>query len=271
MIILAPSLIITPDDEFPNTYPVIGWHNQVVFNQITADSSEAAYPPSNLANPQTSSKWVSAITTEQLVTVSSLAGLSNYVGIARHNFGSTGATVSVETITAEPGADWEVVFPGAVPADDAPLMLIFPEGYYTGVRLRILPDDAAPEAAVLYVGKILRMMRGVQPGFVPLRDAAVPDTVEGLSESGEFLGAIINSQSRTTTADFKALDRDWYNENVRPFVIEGNRKRPFFFAWNPEAYPDDVGYCWFSSTVRPNPAYLAGELDLSMPMGGLGL
>lgn len=72
MIILAPSLIITPDGEFPNTYPVIGWHNQVLFNQIAADSSVAAYPASNLANPQTSSKWLSAITTEQLVTASSL-------------------------------------------------------------------------------------------------------------------------------------------------------------------------------------------------------
>ena len=272
MIILAPSLIITPSFAYPNTYPVIGWHNQVVFGQVVADYAEAAYPASNLANPLTSKVWLSSSTAVQLVTVNGLDGETDYVAIARHNFGSTGATISVEAITAEPGADWEVVFPGAVLADDAPVMLLFPAGYYASVRLRIVPNGIAPSAAVLYVGQILRMQRGVQPGFVPLRDAAVPDTVEGLSESGEFLGAIVNSQSRSTSVDFKALERDWYNANVRPFVIEGNRKRPFFFAWNPEQYPDDVGFCWFSSSnVRPNTAYMAGQVDLSIPMGGLGL
>lgn len=271
MIILAPSLIITPSFAYPHTYPVIGWHNQVVFGQVTADSSEAAYPPSNLANPQTSSKWLSAITTEQLVTVSSLTGLSNYVGIARHNFGSTGATVSVEAITAEPGADWEIVFPGTVPADDAPLMLIFPEGYYTGVRIRVVPNGAAPSAAVLYVGKLLQMLCGVQPGFVPLRDAAVPDTIEGLSESGEFLGAIVSSQARSTSASFQAIDAGWYIEHLREFVIAANQGRPFFFAWNPEDHPDDVGYCWRAGIIRPTIAYPTGMYDMTLPMDGLGL
>lgn len=270
-IILAPSLVITPVDEYPATYPLIGWHNQVAVGSITADFEEDAYPVTNLANPVTAKVWLSSSTAEQLINVSGLDGLTDYVALARHNFGSTGALVSVEAITAEPGAVFEEVFAGSLLADDAPVMILFTEDYYTDVRLRIVPDGTAPTAAVLHVGKSLRMMRGVQTGFVPLRDAAVPELVEGLSESGEFLGAIITSQSRTTVADFKALDRAWYIENVRPFVIAGNKGWPFFFAWNPEDYPDDVGYCWFAGTTRPNAAYLAGELDLSLSMSGLGL
>lgn len=245
-IILAPSLVITPSTAIPNTYPVIGWHNMVTFDQVTADSAEDGYPASNLANPQTTSKWVSASTAEQVVTVGGLEGQTDYVAFARHNFGSSGAAISVEGITAEPDADWEEIFPGAIPGDDAPLMLLFEPGYFTEVRVRIVPDGAAPSAAVLHAGRVLRMMRGVQPGFVPLRDAAVPETVDGLSESGEFLGSIITSQERTTVADFKVLSRDWYNQNVRQFVTAANRKQPFFFAWNPQDEPDDVGYCWLN-------------------------
>lgn len=270
-ILISPALVITPVDTYPATYPVVGWDNQVAFSNITSDSADTSYPVTNLANPNTSQKWLSAGTAEQLVTVSSLEGLSDYVGIARHNFGTAGIEVSVEGITAEPGAVWEEVFPGVLPADDTPLLLRFASDYYIGLRLRLIPDATAPSAAVLYAGLALVLMRGLQPGFTPITAGQTVEMLNGRSERGEHLGAIITGQARDSTATIKTLDPDWYTENMKPFVDAANLGQPFFFAWNPSEHPDEIGFCWFESTVRPVYAQLTQEIDISLPMGGLAL
>lgn len=271
-ILLAPSLVISPSGDLPNTYPLVLWDNKVTAAGLSADSATTAGPVGNLANPDTVAGWVSGSTAEQLVTITGLTGQSDCIGIARHNLGSAGVEVSVEGITAASSPSWVEVFPGALLATDDPAMLVFDADYYTGLRLRLIPDGTAPQAAVLFAGLGLRIERGLQPGFTPIIDGRDVEIVNGRSESGEFLGSIVVGAGLSASVEIKALSPTWYRTNMRPFIEAANGGASFFFAWNPEDYPSEVGYCWLAAPARPVTAYMGGrELDIALELGGLAL
>jgi len=270
-ILLAPSLVVAPSSVLPARHPVIGWHNLVLFGNLAADSEADTYPVTNLANPATTNRWLSGSTAEQLVTVSGLEGEVDYVAIARHNFGSAGVTVSVEGKIS--GGSWEELFPGVLPGDDSPMMLRIASDFYTDVRLRLIPQDDPPFAAVLYVGQALVMLRPMQPGFTPIGDAKSHNLVGGWSQSGEMLGSIIDGSMSSNSASFILIDVEWYRETMRPFVLAANLGEPFFFAWNPEDQPNDVAYCVASSgEVQPSINQMSGRhIDITLPMTAVSL
>lgn len=270
-IVLSPALVVGASSTYPLSYPMVGWHNVVTIGNVVAEDEDADYPATNLANPSTANRWLSDTTDEQLVTVSDIEGETDYIGIARHTL--AGATISVEAITAEPGAVWEEVHPGMLVAGIEPIMLVFEADFYVGVRLRIIPDGVAPSMAVMFVGLSLVLMRSMQAGFTPITDGKENDLVTGWSQSGEHLGSILDGAMSSNSADIKALDPTWYRESMRPFVQAGNAGEPFFFAWDAENHPDEVGFCVFANgNVRPVINYMAGkEIDISIPMNAVAL
>lgn len=270
-IVLSPALVIGPSSDYPLDYPMVGWHNVVTIGNVVAEDEDADYPATNLANPSTANRWLSDTTDEQLVTVSDIDGETDYVGIARHTL--DGAAISVEAITAEPGADWEEVHSGMLVAGAGPIVLQFEPDFYIGVRLRIIPDGVAPSMAVMFVGLALVLQRSMQAGFTPITDGKQNGLVTGWSQSGEHLGSILDGAMSSNSADIKALDPAWYRETMRPFVQAGNAGEPFFFAWDPENHPDEVGFCVFANgNVRPVMNYLGnGEVDISIPMNAVAL
>jgi hypothetical protein len=174
----------------------------------------------------------------------------DYAGIARHNLGSTGATVSLEVLS--PGdSDYTEVISGFIPADNAPILMRFTPQYCDYVRIKISPGSAKPEMAVVYVGALLVMQRGIQEGHTPLPLARQDDVVRGTAQNGDFLGSIVLRESLQSSVNFQYLDSDWIRENMLDF-FDAARTTPFFFAWQPEAYPTEVGYAWTTNDPRPS-------------------
>lgn len=268
-VVLSPGLVVSPVAGESDINPYVGWHSQVAFGNVTADSEAAGKPVTNLANPSTVNWWLSASTAEQLVTVSDLDGETDYVAIEGHNFGSAGVTVSVEAITAEPGAVWEVVHTGVSPADDGVLLLRFAKDFYVGVRLRLVPDGAAPRMAVLFVGELIVIPTGISPGYTPITEGQNTDMVGGRSEGGDFLGNIVTGASLNTTTPLKLLPRTWYETVFRPFIRAFNAGETAFFAWSPVLRPDQVAYCWVDGTARPVISQADGRYDIDIPMRGV--
>lgn len=266
---LSPGLVVSPAAGESPISPYIGWQNQVAFGNITADNEAAGKPITNVANPSTANWWLSASTAEQLVTVSDLEGETDYVGIAGHNFGSAEIVVSVEAITAEPGADWEVVHTGAAPADNGPLLLRFEKDFYVGVRLRLVPDGVAPRMAVLHVGELIVIPTGISPGYTPITEGRDVDVVGGTSVGGDFLGNIVTGASLRTTTPLKLLPKDWYETVFSPFVRAFNEGEPAFFAWSPVYRPNQVGYCWIDGSANPVISQSDGKYDIDIPMRGV--
>ena len=251
--------------------PIIGWQNLATVANLTADTEDTSYPDSNLANPSTAEKWVAADNSEQYVTViiNSVEEI-DYLGIVGHNLGSAGIEASVEGQATSAAAFAELA--GSVLlANDDPLLFRFePQSLYA-IRLRMRAGDAAPEAAVLYTGKLLVMERGlsIEGDFTPISFGAVPNIVTGVSETGNFLGRIVLGETSFSEAMFRWLAPDWYRENFEPFA-ETAKQAPFFFAWAPESYPRDIGFCW-SADGRPIPKIdpVTRRMHVDLKMAGI--
>lgn len=270
MIVLSDSLVLSPAAGRSARLPVILWENLATASSITVDSEEAAHPGVHLANPVTTEFWRSANTDEQLISVE-LTGTKpiDAFGVARHNYGSTEVVCSIEGLSGDDGADWEEMVEEVTLANDAPVLFRFPPALLIGIRLRMQPTtDTPPQAAVVYVGKLLVMEQGVQVGHVPIPYAREREIIVGRSESGEYLGRIQAGGARRSKADIQLLTPEFYRTEVEPFFAE---MPPFFWGWAPEDYPYEVGFAWCTNDPKPLPSHIAGYINITLEMDALGL
>lgn len=253
--------------------PLLGWHTVVTASNVAATSEDADYPASNLANPATHLKWTAGETspTTQYVTVTTgYADDIDYVGIARHNLGSEGLTVSVQGFQ---DPSWVELIEQRILADDGPTIFRFTPGVYSQVRLVIEGIDessppALPSIAVLFVGKLIVMERRIWVGHTPLDHARKTRVVNSRSESGNYLGSVVLSQHAESSAMFQLIDPDWYRENLDEFLSEG-KGTTFFFAWRPTTYPNEVGYAWLTNDPMPKPVTPSHLLEVELQMQGI--
>lgn len=269
-LIFSPSLVLSSPTAYDRTAPVIGWQSQVVVTGVEADFEEDNFPATNLANPATNLLWRSTSTATQYVTFDlNEEEPVDYIGIARHNLGSTGVVISVEIQTYD-STDWVELIEGFVVADDAPILIRFLENIAGAMRLKLVPLATAPEMGVVYIGQMLVMPIGIPQGHTPLIDGRITRTVDGNSEAGDYLGSIILSQKLASSVSFQHLDAAWYRRNMRPLVKAG-RGTPFFWSGFPDSHPREAGYAWLTNDPRPD--FIAGfdddEVSITLQMGGI--
>lgn len=261
-LVLTSALVLSePLTSTDAAAPAIGWHTVVQAGGITAEHELPGYPASNMALPSTAEGWRSSSADEQTVTFAIPGGVGvDYVGIERHNLGSTGCNLSLEIPDPEDEGAWIELAAPLVPAGDAPLMLIFPLTYPGGaLRFRlVLPDGAPPpEIAVVYIGRLTRVPRGIQPGSTPIPFAGSTDIVTGMAESGDYLGRIVTRRALSTAVTFRYLPDAWFRANMGAFA-RAALETPFFFCFLPALYPGDVGYGVLKGDLRPDPE-MTGE------------
>lgn len=163
---------------------------------------------------------------------------------------------------------WAELVEESVPADDGPLLLQFVAQPLVAVRLRMATGDAAPEAAVMYVGKLLQMARKLYQGHSPIKHARKTKAVNGRSESGNFLGRIVTTEWNESSAAFSLLTPEWYRSDLDAFLAEG-KDLPFFFAWRPSSYPAEVGYAFLTNDPTPVNASPHGLIAIELAMSGV--
>lgn len=266
MIVISSAYVLSVVPAVDPDLPAIGYRNVITPGGIVADSQLANYPASNLANPLTHVEWRSATAAEQYLTFSlGEVGEIDYVGIARHNFGTAAIAVSVEALIE--GVWTEIVEPILLD-DDAPLMMRFLPQSIASLRIRMPHGTAAPRAAVVYVGRLLDLARKVWVGHTPIPHGLKTNVANNMSDSGNFLGRIVLGESRESTVPLSLIDPDWHREYLVPF-LKAAQTRPFFFAWRPGTYPREVGFCWFTNDPRPAPAGPSNLVALEWALGGI--
>lgn len=266
MIVISSTLALALQQQRYSDWPVIGWQNLVTIDNIAATSEHSNYPATNLANPSTTSLqgWRSDSASEQYLTVTlSTAEEVDYLAVARHNWGSAEIGVTVEGIAGEEEADWEELIGERFLGNDEPAIFRFGPGHYAGLRFKLAPDAAAPRAAVLYSGKLLEVLGGVQPGHIPINYGRDRNVVTGRSQAGDFLGRIIVGGTRRSSVNFTMLDPAWYREEFEPFA-DASAASPFFWGWHPTTYPHEVGFAWLTADPRPVQAHQAGQVDVQL-------
>ena len=254
--------------------PIIGYYNLVTAGNISATTHAAAFPASNMANSSTVLRWLGVVASPAVdeyirVDVNTVEQI-DYVGIARHNFGTAQITVSVEGLAdAETSPEsWVEIVQETIPSNDQPLILRFDPAAYAAVRIRLHPGTAAPTAAVLYVGKLLLLQRRIYSGHTPINFGRSSKVINARSENGSFLGRIVLNEVVKTSVSLQNLTPDWYRTYFDPFVTAA-REVPFFWAWRPSDYPAECGFAWLTNDPTPTNQKPNGMMQVSFEMGGI--
>lgn len=244
MIVISSSLVLSGTGEGLD-HPSFLWQSIVTPTNIAADHEDAAWPAVNLANPATHLFWLSDDDAEQYLTVTiGSADPIDAVGIAGHNFGTAEIAVSVE---ADDGDGYVEVVEPFMPGDDAPLLFRFTSASFSSIRVKLAAGSANPRAAVMMVGKLLVSPMSIAAPYTPINMGRVVEAIDGISISGDFLGAVITGEHRAGTIPIQFIDGDWYRENMDAFIAYATRRGAFFFGWQPQSNPTEVGYLRVSS------------------------
>lgn len=256
--------------------PLVGYRQLLTVTNVSADEEAAGFPASNLANPSTAEKWKGLTDDPQTVTVNlGSPQTCDYVGIARHNLGTIGCTIQVQS--SVDGDVWDDLGDDFIPGDDSPIMVRFDDSNGPYFRLELTPGSGVPEIAVLYLGRLLVLQRNIYVGHTPITYSYANTVSVGMSESGEFLGAVARRANPSTDVKQANLTASWFRANMAPFFKQcvGNatdrHRTPFFFAWRPTSFPDEVAFGWFpegspptASNARPN-----GMMDANFSIQGI--
>jgi hypothetical protein len=247
--------------------PRIGWHNLVTSTNVTSDEEAAGFSVVNVANPATYLKWKGETTGVQTVTVDlGSADEINYFGIVGHNFGTDGTNIKLQR--SSNGSAWTDVTSARVLANDYAYMEEFADVNYRYYRLHLTPATLVPQLAVFYIGRVLRVQRRLYVGHKPATLNRKTTVSSGFSETGQFLGRVKRRQMLEGKADFKNITPDWYRETFDPFVAAAEEV-PWFWAWRPGAYPEEVGFMWLDGDPDVGNDLPNGMMNFSISMTGM--
>jgi hypothetical protein len=253
--------------------PIIGYENLVTTANVSSTTAAAGYPVTNLANPSTALKWVgeteSPAADEYITLALNTVELIDYIGIAKHNFGSAQIPVSIEILDADASPEsWTEVIADTLLPNDGPALFRFTPQAVTSIRIRLQPGSDAPEAAVVYAGQLLVLQRRIYVGHGPINYGRVTKVVNARSESGNFLGRIVTNQTTKTSVALGNLTPVWFRTYLDPF-IQASKEDPFFFAWRPSDYPLEVGFAWMTNDPIPSNSLANGMMQISLEMSGI--
>jgi hypothetical protein len=270
MIITAPNAFaLSPAEADAAWKPAIGWRNFITSANLTATTADASYPVTNLLNPATNQFWQAGSLATQYLTSTGLTQATDYVGLARHNFGTGGIIVSVEEQVGS-GDAWSQVWAEYLPADDRVIMARFAKSVRYGLRVKLQPTAVKPRLARLAMGPLIILPYGIPPGYVPINFATRTEKQTGVAQNGDYLGSVSLTRGLSSALQQKRLDPDWYREEFEPFRLGIIDDDTFFFAWAPQDHPDEVGYCWVNGDPQPS-AGMLGEMDIALAIEGLAV
>ncbi len=275
MTVIVQGLNSPPDD--PAGTPIIGYDNVVTADNVTSTTANDLYPISNVANPATHLFWRGGVNTgTEIIQIADTQAIKNYIGIAGHNLGSQQIPITISDYGVSPPL---VLVTSTLLPDDRPAILRFNPSSgnsppYTSIGIALsnsnLDDGDPPQIAVIYCGALLVLERGIKVdvAHVPITYGRKTNVVNGMSESGNFLGRIVLSESRQSKAEFFGFTPDFFRNSVDPFLIAA-QEAPFFWAWAPGDYPLETGFAWLTNDPQPEVSPDHRRVALTLDMTGI--
>lgn len=255
-------------DDYNANNPVIGYHSVLLPSDITAPDSISARPAVNAWTPDTAQVWegegyqgVPAQYEAHLQLENSANATVNYIGIARHNFGSAQLPYTIQR-SDNGGALWYDVTVERLPANNDAIIHYFDDvnsGLFR-IRFRKFGSDIdAPIVGHVKLGEALVLQRRIYVGHAPASIAKKVKRSTYGSENGQYLGQVIQRTYLTTSIEQENNSPDFVREYIVPFinhvngqvVVEDTAPSTFFFAWRPEDYPNEVVYGWTRDNISP--------------------
>lgn len=272
-VVIASGLVLADGGDINANNPVIGYENLVTAGNLSSTTEDPDYPVENLVTPATYSRWVGLVSSpaedEYIRIDAATVDDVDYVGIARHNFFSAQIAVSLEVLDPDASPeDWVEVIAPFIPESDGPIVMRFEPQAVVAVRVRLQAGLAAPTAAVLFLGLLLVLQRRLYVGHRPMPYNVTTRATNGRSESGNFLGRIVMNETTRTEVKLANITPAWMRATFIPFLRHA-REFPFFFAWRPSTYPQEVGYGWLTNDPAPENMRPNGMMRVDLQMNGI--
>lgn len=249
---------------FPLSHARIGYQTICTRDNVIASSQAAGFPAEDAVNVFTNEFWQPA-TLPATWTCDAGTGVdTDYIGIAAHTLGSTACSVTIEYSTDN--TTWTHLN-SFLPKDNRPVMLLYPTITARWWRFTLV-GSTIPRIGVIYIGQSLQMQRAIYGGHAPLTLNRSTTIYNQMSEAGQFTARSITRQGNGTSFAWKYLRAAWYREFFDPFVLAA-RRTPFFIAWRPDKFPDEVGYVWTSSDINPSNMGVKDYMEVSMSVSGV--
>ena len=83
------------------------------------------------------------------------------------------------------------------------------------------------------------------------------------------MGRSIIRRNHESSVSFDMMTGPWVRSTFQPFVRHA-RTKPYFFAWNPTTYPDEVNYVWTDEDIGVEYTGDRNRMSASWKMRGLG-
>lgn len=267
--IVASSNLVLSESGLTADHPIVGWQNLVTVDNIVADTEDANYPATNLANPATHLRWKAATSALQEIEFTpDSAETIDYVGIARHNLSSQQIPITILTHDGgSPDVDTVLVDEVILP-DDGPAIFRFDPGAYPNIKIELGAGLAPAEIGVVFIGKLLVMPVTLWQGMGSPIHQLNSTITNGMSEAGDFLGRIETMRRMEAKVPWSLIRPDYYREHIHDF-IKVCRTRPFFFGWRPQTYPYESAYCAMINNPMPVNESPHGLIAMSWEMTGV--
>lgn len=163
----------------------------------------------------------------------------NCVGIAAHNMGTTGVSVTIQYSTDN--SSWSNARPTYAALTDEDLIFCFNVQTARYWRLNFLNGPFV--MGIAFGGLRLDFPHAPIDGYTPLHHARQYTKLFNDSIKGQFLGNRVVAAGAQTQVDMGFFDRAWLEANIRGFESHYNQGGTFFYAGCPSKYPLDMGYC----------------------------
>jgi hypothetical protein len=261
--VVSPSVVINVLTDEPLTHARIGYDNFVPAATVTATSEATPWPADSVQRENTFERWQPTSGNGSITIDNGTAKSADYIGIAAHTLGSAGSTL---TIAYSSDNSTYTTIETVSPSDSSAIMVIFAEVTARYFRVSVA-GATAPQIGVIYLGMALAMERAIYSGHTPVTLGRMTEKRPTKSESGQFLGSSTIRQGLQTNFTWNNLKADWYREYFDPFV-KSARNLPFFIAWRPSKFPNEIGYCWSTNDITPTNSGGLDYMSVSMRVEG---
>lgn len=218
--------------------PIILYDSRFMDGTPTATDTAAGFSVLNIKDYRTYTFWKAASSGTKYITIDCAGAKSaNCLAIIAHNLYTAGATVSVES--SPDNSNWTVRLAEFTPASDKALLKIFTDASAPYWRIKIVTASMAAQIGVVFLGARMDFPYPPDAPYIPYTEGIEAET--SIGKTGHILGSTIKFKPLELTARFSNLTRTWVLNTFKVFWdTHASDLKPFFYAWDIDAYPDMV-------------------------------
>lgn len=217
---------------------------------ILSSGADASYPAANMVDGRTNTQaGFLAGATRVVVFDLGIAKESDAIGIAKHNLGTVGATVFIET--SPDNSNWWSRFTLAFTNDAVRWARQTPSQTHRYVRVSISGHSGTAYISDLTFGKNIETTTGQPIGYVAPYDGFKTQVISNVTRGNELAGLTLVSRPKEFKIHIEKVARedfDAFADLIYSAVTDG----PFYFKWATLTSSDGgidgkSAFCWLKT------------------------